>query len=310
MRMSIVLPVYGVERYIQKCAISIFSQLNMREVECIFVNDATKDNSMTILREVMSNYPSIQDKIRIIEHEQNHGLAAARLTGLLAAKGDYVWFVDSDDWIESNAVDTILQSLSDNPDALYFNHYDNYDNQQFMNNDNYYPTLINCLCLRLTLCLWRMVVKRDIYIKNNCLPISGIDMSEDVILHSRIRYYLSSILVLRTPLYHYRRDNENSLVNNVGINQINQISQGLVIVNDFYKSKKASKQIQRCLAYRALITYMMIIKSKSNISLKITVQDILKENSSFLAQIVNLCNSNIPIITFVSRVYRKYLIKS
>ena len=78
---SVVVPIYGVEKYIDSCANSLFSQTMTDNVEFIFVNDATKDNSIGVLLNVMLRYPHLKSQIRIINHNENKGLPAARNTG-------------------------------------------------------------------------------------------------------------------------------------------------------------------------------------------------------------------------------------
>lgn len=86
-KISVLIPVYGVEKYIERCAESLFSQTMHDGIEFIFVNDATTDRSMEILYNVIERHPERQGQITIIEHEQNKGIAVARVTGVLAAKG-------------------------------------------------------------------------------------------------------------------------------------------------------------------------------------------------------------------------------
>lgn len=101
---SIIIPVYGVERFIAEFAHSAFSQ-TYPHIEFVFVNDGTKDKSMEVLDAVISeNYSHLKEKIRIV-NKQNGGLPAARKTGLEHATGDYVWHVDPDDWLELDAVE-------------------------------------------------------------------------------------------------------------------------------------------------------------------------------------------------------------
>ena len=90
---SVIVPVYGVEKYIAEFARSVFSQ-SYPHVQFIFVNDGTKDNSMNILNEVIdTEFPDIRAKVVIVD-KKNAGLPAARRTGLEYATGDYVYHVD------------------------------------------------------------------------------------------------------------------------------------------------------------------------------------------------------------------------
>ncbi|MCM1452577.1 MAG: glycosyltransferase [Clostridium sp.] len=99
-KVSVLIPIYGVEKYIARCARSLFNQTLKEGIEFIFVNDATKDNSMDVLKSVIDEFPNRKEQIRIIEHSENKGLAVARVTGVTSAKGEYVTHCDSDDWVE------------------------------------------------------------------------------------------------------------------------------------------------------------------------------------------------------------------
>ena len=100
---SILVPIYGVEKYIRRCAISLFEQTYLN-IEYIFVNDCTNDDSIIILENVINQYPNRQSQIKIIQHETNKGLGEARNTAVAAANGDYLFHVDSDDYIDSYCI--------------------------------------------------------------------------------------------------------------------------------------------------------------------------------------------------------------
>ena len=108
-KFSIIIPVYGVENYIKKCLDSVFSQ-TYNDMEVIVVNDGTKDNSMAIVNQ----YP-----VKIINQE-NAGLSAARNTGVTYATGEYLFFLDSDDYIEPNLLLEVSKMLDNNPDLIRF----------------------------------------------------------------------------------------------------------------------------------------------------------------------------------------------
>ncbi|MCM1224419.1 MAG: glycosyltransferase [Lachnospiraceae bacterium] len=104
-RLSIVVPVYNVERWLGRCLESLYRQgLSEMDFEVVVVNDGTTDNSMA----VAEGFRTRHGNLRIINRE-NGGLSAARNTGLEAAKGKYVWFVDSDDFIEPDSIKPILE---------------------------------------------------------------------------------------------------------------------------------------------------------------------------------------------------------
>ena len=103
-KVSICVPVFGVEKYIEKCAISIFEQ-TYPNIEYIFVNDNTPDKSIEILESVIERYPNRKPYVRIIAHKKNRGLAAARNTAVDAVNTEFLMHVDSDDWVETDIVE-------------------------------------------------------------------------------------------------------------------------------------------------------------------------------------------------------------
>lgn len=112
MKLSIIIPVYNVEPYIADCLHSIMQQDSTGfELEIILINDGTPDNSIQVVEQL--GYPHIG-----IVHQDNKGQAAARNRGFEKATGDFIWFIDSDDWISPNAFQLIKDSLSDELDAL------------------------------------------------------------------------------------------------------------------------------------------------------------------------------------------------
>ena len=107
---------YNVEKYIQRCLSSIINNKGFLEnCELIVVNDGTKDNSESIARKIIEGLPNTQ-----IIVQENQGLSAARNTGLSRAIGEYVWFIDSDDWIEPGSLLTLFEELIGDYDIIQF----------------------------------------------------------------------------------------------------------------------------------------------------------------------------------------------
>ena len=115
MKLSIVVPVYNVEKYVRKCILSIIEQKDdlFKNVELIVVNDGTKDNSIEKIEDLLDKYSNIS-----LISQDNQGLSMARNNGLEAATGEYVWFVDSDDWVDSHAVATLMPYLDGKNDTI------------------------------------------------------------------------------------------------------------------------------------------------------------------------------------------------
>lgn len=109
---SIVIPVYNVESYVEACIKSVMSQTYDGEMECIMVDDCGTDDSMVKVESVISDYLG-PITFRIFHHTHNRGLSAARNTGMDAATGDYLFFIDSDDEITSDCIETLVTPVFD-----------------------------------------------------------------------------------------------------------------------------------------------------------------------------------------------------
>lgn len=115
---SIILPVYNVAAYLDRCIQSVLEQ-NFKDYEIILVDDGSTDESSGICDQYAKKYDCIS-----VLHKENGGLSSARNAGLKVAQGRYIWWVDSDDWIEPDALDLLYRaSCDDSPDMVKFSHY-------------------------------------------------------------------------------------------------------------------------------------------------------------------------------------------
>lgn len=213
---SLISAIYGVERYIEKFADSVLSQ-SYDNIEFIFVNDGTKDCSMEILNDLIDRkYAHLKEHIVII-NQQNMGLPAARRTGITRATGEYVLFADSDDWLETNAVDKIMaKAHATNADIVYFDIVKEYGHKQSIKREREYTAATRELWIEnifnyrshgytVTKCF-----RRSLY-TDNVVYTPKLGMHEDIYLMSQIIYHARSIVHLPEVLYHYRKDNENAM---------------------------------------------------------------------------------------------------
>lgn len=114
MKLSIIIPVYNVEKYVEKCIRSCENQnISKKDYELVVVNDGSPDGSLVIVERLAKEYSNIK-----VISQENQGLSGARNTGLAAAQGEYIWFVDSDDWIEENCLKEMTGKLVDDIDIL------------------------------------------------------------------------------------------------------------------------------------------------------------------------------------------------
>lgn len=111
-KISIIIPVYNVEKYISNCIQSVMSQTYKGVLECILVDDCGTDDSITIANDILSKYCG-SIIFQVLHHRYNRGLSAARNTGMEAATGDYIFFLDSDDEISPNCIDCLAETLTE-----------------------------------------------------------------------------------------------------------------------------------------------------------------------------------------------------
>lgn len=110
-KISIIIPLYNVEEYILECLQSVVSQTYKGSIECIIVDDKGTDNSLVLAEQFIASYTGIVN-FKIVHHTRNRGLSAARNTGVENATGDYIYFLDSDDYISDNCIEILCEPLN------------------------------------------------------------------------------------------------------------------------------------------------------------------------------------------------------
>lgn len=218
LKLSVIIPVFNVSAYIERCAHSLMQQTMREGIEFLFIDDCTPDDSMEKLQQVICQYPLRRNQVRIIEMEHNYGQAAVRSRGIKEARGEYVIHCDSDDWVEPEMYETLVKkAIETNADivssAAYVHSkegvsiqkepYDEVDGQTVMKN------LWKNPCL--SVALWNKIVRRSIFIDNQILPFGGINVGEDSGLMLRAFYHAKKIVCLENAFYHYDLTRESSI---------------------------------------------------------------------------------------------------
>ncbi|MGM9767302.1 MAG: glycosyltransferase family 2 protein [Candidatus Cryptobacteroides sp.] len=212
-KVSVIIPIYKVEPFIGRCAISLMEQ-TLHDVEYIFVNDATPDDSMKVLESVIACYPERHAFIKILNHEGNKGLPAARNTGLAEATGKYVFHCDSDDFVER----TMLEELYDtaqrtDADIVWCDWLLSFETSDRYMKQPYYGTPMEALKAMLggamKFNVWNKLVKRSLYIDNGVLFPAGYGMGEDMTM-MLLFAYAKRVAYLPKAFYHYVKLNTNA----------------------------------------------------------------------------------------------------
>ena len=209
-KVSVIVPVYGVEKYIDKCLDSLVKQ-SLKEIEVIVVNDGTKDNSQKIIDKYAKKYP---DKIKSYIKE-NGGQGSARNYGLKKATGEYIGYVDSDDFIEKDMYKKLYNKAKENDyDIVVCGNYnvsEDYQNKiidTFIN--NYNTDLENIFFGKMA--VWNKIYKRDILVKNK-LDFKEKVWYEDLAFTLKTIMNSNTFAFINEPLYDYLI-REGSVMNN------------------------------------------------------------------------------------------------
>jgi glycosyltransferase involved in cell wall biosynthesis len=216
-KVSLIVPIYGVERYIRQFAESALGQ-TYPDMQFVFVNDGTKDRSMEILQELIEEkFSGLKSRI-VIVNKENGGLPSARKAGLDMAEGEYILFADSDDWLDVDAVAKVMAKAEEtDADIVYFDlikEYGggkvSYKRERVYTAETKEDFIINIFNYKSHGYTVTKCFRKNLYTDNPIVfPKHG--MHEDIYLMSQIIFYAKSLAHLPEGLYHYRKDNPDAM---------------------------------------------------------------------------------------------------
>lgn len=214
-KVSIIIPVYGVEKYVEQSIKSLFKQ-TFDDIEYIIVNDCTKDSSMDIILRVLEEYPYRKGQVKIINHDENKGLMYTRRTGYKNATGDYFIFCDSDDYMPENAVEILYGSIVESSVDIVFSNFVRHENgtdypskrssEICHNVDDVYKNLIQ---KKTKTYLWGNIYSRHLF-EYDYDYIPNQTINEDFILLVQILNHCESFKFIDDYLYYYIINSDSS----------------------------------------------------------------------------------------------------
>lgn len=213
MKLSIIIPVYNVAQYIERCLQSCLYQPNVmaEDYELVIVNDGTKDNSMAIVQDMTRDCPNVA-----IVNQHNQGLSMARNAGLKAAQGEYVWFVDSDDWIADGCLHEIIGRLEQTKvDVLQLQYRNVYSDN--IPCDEHYDIISGIVNGREWMvgntyftAVQFMIYRREFLLQHNLSFYPGI-YHEDSEFKPKVVYFANACASYDKVAYNYFKGNSNSI---------------------------------------------------------------------------------------------------
>ncbi len=281
-KLSIIIPMYNAEKYIEKCIKSILNQ-TLEEIEIIIVNDGSTDNSLKMVKKYEEN------KKIIIQNEQNGGSSKARNKGLSLARGKYIYFIDADDYLEED--EKILENLyniikKNKFDILIFDYFedkvgkkeyiDSTDRTEdlIVNKDFYLRDLMNEKYRGIS---WNKIIKKSLYTENNINFLENIFMKEDLDVTLKLVYYSSKIGKIKKAYYNYvMHDNQGTKT----ITKEKRINDEYYLYLDLEKffEKNNNECILKILKSKKWKLYKKVLKRNKKIELYETMKSYVIKN--------------------------------
>lgn len=288
---SVIVPVYNVEKYLERCLESIVKQ-NYNNYEVIIINDGSTDNSQNIIETYALKYTMINAYSR-----ENKGLLYTRVDGVNKAKGKYIMFVDSDDWLENNALRVFANEIDKYDYDIIRANYNIFLGEKIQKVNDLKQDVISKEQLNQKLYkklmttdsfnnVWRQVIKKEI------IDIDSIDtticMGEDIIFNLACYKNVNNMKILNDNVYNYR-------INSSSINQTISTKRLTNNIEDLFK------------VYKKLTQEMILLKNKENIKLAY-IRYLKKANYALLRLVCN-CNDNELISKKIDEVFEKDITK-
>lgn len=242
-KISIIIPVFNAEKTLFYCLSSVFAQ-TYEAIELIFIDDYSTDRSLDIISDFVKKHSSNSNfSCMIIKHRKNMGVAAARNTGLENATGEYIYYIDSDDTITSDALEK-MAAIAKNKNCdivgcewlLTFK-----DNARQMKQpcaSTGEDAFLKMTGGILRWNLWLFLVKRSLYEENNIRFIEGMNMGEDMMVMGKLFLNAKTIHIIHEPLYQYFQTNQNSLTKDFSKKHIEQVKENVKELENYTKTHK------------------------------------------------------------------------
>lgn len=268
-KVSVLIPIWNVEKFIERCLRSVFEQTIADQAEFILVNDCSPDNSMKIAETVINDYPHLKNQIKVINHETNRGLAAARISAFSQAQGKYIINVDSDDWVEPNYLEELLNAAErEDADVVGCNLIKEFGDRTEVVKVPLPSDGKECtrkiLARELLGMLFIKLMKKEVIDSNpGDWWVEGLDLGEDFLFSVQFFYYARKIVYIDKELYHYEQGNNNSLSvqKYISSQKCRQLINIIARIENFLKEKNIFAEYFRAFETRKAIAKIVCLNT-------------------------------------------------
>lgn len=316
MKVSVIVPIYNIEGFIEKCAMSLMKQ-TLDDVEYIFVDDASTDKSLSILKNVLAGFPAKMESIHIIQHRKNMGLPSARNSGLEIASGEFIMHCDGDDFIEASMLEQMYAcAIENNADFVWCDYYLSFaDNERYMPQPSFSSSreaLSATLAGTLKYNVWNKLVKRSLYAGLK-FPV-GRSMGEDMTM-IKLLARAKKVYHINEPFYHYIRYNIGALTKSYSASRLEELQKNTEDIISFLKNAIQDTAIETEISWFKLNVKLPFLFTGEKEDLD-RWKEWYPEANRFI-----LSNQNLPIrtrllqycasigMTFINKIYVKLLFK-
>ena len=270
---SILIPVYNVELYIEKCLRSLFANTIIDKCEIIIIDDCSPDLSMKIAERVLEDYEELKDNVFIIHHKENSGVAAARKTAIAKARGEYFIYIDSDDWVEPNYLEELYNKAeSEDCDIVGCDLYSEFSNKTIIKEQPLENNNLDCirdmLSAKTNGWLWIKMIRRNLVIENKISWIDGINICEDVLFSVKCFYYAQKIGYVNKPLYHYNHNLGSYMHTLINDKSANQIVSAISEIEQFLLTKNEANLLDEMKLQKLHLKSRILFKGNKDVRIK------------------------------------------
>lgn len=313
---TIAVPVYNVESYVEKCAISLFEQ-TYSNLEYLFIDDSTPDRSIEIIEKVIERFPNRKGQVRIVRQEKNKGCPAARNLAVQLATGDFIFHVDADDYIEKDAISSLVsEQLAKDADLVVANYLiETLDKTSLVRycdiSKNKEEIVCDCLNDKSSQSVWGILIRRQLYINHHIKADESFHVGEDWQVSPLLLYYAKKIAYLDKVVYHYQLSRPNSITMTSQASVSKKKNQSICFVktmNCLLESFKDKGQIYLDVIYRkkAILVQDSIIYCCKDRDKK-SFHDMLSELESIDSQYFSVLGNTNLIVSALKRNYYSLL---
>lgn len=254
-KISIIIPLYNTELYIEECANSLLHQ-TYPNIEFIFINDCSTDRSLERLTQIANRFNNRD--IKIITNPQNIGVSASRNIGIDVASGEYITFCDSDDRIETCAIEKMIETAQHTcSDIVVCPFFSDSQPQQFPSND--IADLNNIAISNQYFSLWNKLFKAKLIKDNQSLP--NVNYWEDLSIMARIYANAPKVELLNTPFYHYRKFRQKALTTDSQARQLNDRLKYTDFLIQWFEKRGLTSKYERFLNHLKFIAKIKMLRT-------------------------------------------------